>query len=135
MTITKAFAQWMQDNDFATQGQDLFIGGVPADLVDKAPDTCWWIYANGGTPITKNTTGEKQKNYLINVYFRDLNARNVDEQMQAFEILVNGKNCDQLTGFDTIEMEATGFQTDIDLDNEERTVGFVQVTIRVYSNN
>lgn len=135
MTITKAFAQWMQDNDFATQGQDLFIGGVPADLVDKAPDTCWWIYANGGTPITKNTTGEKQKNYLINVYFRDLNAQNVDETMQTFELLVNGKNCDQLEGFDTIEMEATGFQTDIDLDNEERTVGFVQVTIRVYSNN
>lgn len=136
MTITRAFVKYMEDVlNVGVLNTDIFIGGVPADLKDKAPDACWWIYANGGTPVSKNSTGEKQKTYILNVYFRDTDAQNVDETMQAFEIAVNGKNCSQLESFDTIEIEAMGFQSDLDLDNQERTVGMVQVTVRVYQSS
>ncbi len=132
MTIARAFADYMQDVlELGTFNTDIFIGTVP----EGAPVKSWWILSSGGTPIMKNKTGEKQKNYLLSVFLRDIDPENVDTLLQDLEWRINGKHCDGLEGYETIELEATGFQSDQDLDSEDRTVGLLQITATVYQSD
>lgn len=119
----------MESKGLGTFGTDIFTPLAPLDI----PNRAWTVSGGGGGNIQKNQTGEKVKNYLLSIYYRNSDAQDVDETLQAFEELINSKGCEELTGFDTIELEATSFPSDQDLDNEERTVGLVQVTITVYS--
>lgn len=72
------------------------------------------------------------KQYLISVYMRSLDASLVYDQLQALEESLNSDGCTSLNGYDTIDIEATTFPTDQDLDNEDRTVGLLQATITTY---
>lgn len=128
MTIQRSLAQWMEDNGFGVFGTNLFIGSVPLN----APVASWWIIGGGGSPVLKNDTGEKMKAYVFSVLYRNTDSEDVDTKLQALEELVNGKTCHSLDDYDTIELEATGFQTDQDIDSEDRTLGAVEITITVY---
>lgn len=129
MTIKKAFVNYMANTlSLGIVGTDIFIGSIPKNAQKKG----WWVVGGGGSPTTRASTGEKIKSYLLSVYYRNTDSEDVDEVLQAFEHEINSKQCTQLEGFDTIEMEATGFQSDQDIDADDRTVGLVQVTISVY---
>lgn len=128
MTLKRAFIAYMESLGYGTFGTDLFLNGAPL----SAPETCWWVLATGGSPSSTNQSGEKLKNYIVSVYFRSTDAQEVDEQMHAFEEELNTSNCDQLEGFDTVDMSVTTFPADQDLDAEDRTVGLAQVTIQTY---
>lgn len=130
MNIVKAFIDYMATLGFGTFGTDLFIGGAPQD----APDACWWAVANGGSPISKSVTGQKMKNYIINVFYRDTDQEIVMNRLEQFETLMNSGNCDEIAGYDKVEISANVFPTDQDLEAQDRTLGLVQVTITVYSN-
>lgn len=137
MNIRKSFIDYMVSKGLGFFSDDrsndstqipIFAGAVPLD----GPQKCWWVLTDGGGAISKNQTGEKRKNYALSVYYRSKDAEDVDDTLQAFEEMINDPHCDQLDGFDTIEMEATAFAADEDIDNVERSVGFVQVTITTY---
>lgn len=128
MTIAKSFVEYMEDQLLGVFGTDIFIGSVPLN----AQDDCYWIVSSGGNPVNENQTGEMLKQYNLNVYFRSLDAEKVDTNMQALEELINADLCTQLNGFDTMDLKATAFPSDQDIDNEERTVGLLQVTVQTY---
>ena len=130
MNIAKAFVEYMVDLSMGTFGTDIFIGNIAID----APNKAWWVLSNGGASLTKNSTGERIKNYTLSVYYRNTDAEDVYESMQEFEEEINSKGCVQLDTYDTIEMEASIFPTDQDLDNEDRVVGLINVRISVYQN-
>ncbi len=127
MNIAESFVTYMEGLGLGTLGTDIFIAGAPK----SAPASCWWVVLNGGIPL-KTDTGEVQKEYSLNVYYRSNSQSGVYDQLNNFEIEVNKAHCTQLTGFDTIDMSAITFPTDQDLDNEDRTVGLTQVTITTY---
>lgn len=129
MTIKRALAQFMQDSGFGVYNTDLFLGSIP---VERKLAAGWWILGGGGAPIIKNQTGEKAKAYILTVFYRDSDAEIVDQKLQSLEEKVNSKGCLDLDNYETIEMEATGFQSDSDIDLEDRTIGSVEVTITVY---
>lgn len=131
MNIKKSFIEWMEDNSFGVFGTDLYADGAPLD----APDACYWVTSGGGTPISKNATGEKQKNYILNIYHRDTDAESVADNLQELEELLNSKDCIDLNGYDVIEVSATTFSTDQDLDQEDRTVALLQATITAYQSD
>lgn len=126
--IPKAFAEYMEGLGLGTFSEDIFIGGAPLG----GPDRCWWILSGGGNTQSRNNTGERMKLYTLNVYFRDIDGENVVDEMQEFEELINSAHCTQLAGYDTVEMEAVNFQADEDLDNEDRTIGLIQVGLTLY---
>lgn len=130
MNIATSFATYLQSLSIATLGQDLFIGTAPSS--NEAPDTIWWIVANGGGPLRKNQTGETTKSYTVQVYCRNRNYRELADQMSLLEENLNCDKCTQLDGFETVDIEATVFPTDIDLDDEDRKVGLLQATITTY---
>lgn len=133
MNIVEAFANWLQSNNFGTfttEPRTLFIGGVPED----GPDEAYWLLSGGGANVGKNTTGEKQKNYIISVFYRNTDGKEVYDKLQAIEELINSKECFDLTDHTVIEAEATVFPTDQDLDIDDRTVGMLQTTITAYQN-
>lgn len=132
MTVARAFAQWMEDNGFGVYDQDLFIGAVP---LERKLSAAWWILGAGGTPTMRPITGEKGKAYIFSVNYRNKNAKELDEKLQALEESANSKNCHSLTGYDTIELEATGFQSDDDIDAEDRAIGTVEITVTLYQSN
>ena len=128
MTLKRSFAAYMESLGFGTFGTNLFLNGAPLN----APDACWWILATGGAIVETNQTGEKLKNYIVSVYYRNTDAETVDQSLHDFEELLNTTNCDQLEGFNTIDVSVTTFPADQDLDIEDRTVGLAQVTIQTY---
>ena len=130
MNIAEAFVEYMEDLSMGTLGSTIYINSVP----QKAPDAVWWVVKSGGSPVRKNSTGERIKDYTLSVYYRDTDAEQVYELMQDFEEEINSKGCIQLDGYDTIEMEASVFTADQDLDNEDRVVGLISVRISVYQN-
>lgn len=118
----------MQANNFGNAGQNLFIGNVPL----KAPKSCWWVVVTGGASTLKAHTGERLKQYTLNVFYRNTSSEDVDEKMQAFEEFINSKPCKSLAHYEVIEIDATLFQSDRDIDDEDRTVGVVEVSIIVH---
>lgn len=128
MNIAKSFVEYMEDLGMGIFGTDIFIGNIAID----APDKAWWVLSSGGASLTKNSTGERIKNYTLSVYYRNTDAEDVYETMQEFEEEINSKHCIQLDTYDTIEMEASVFPTDQDLDNEDRVVGLMQIKISIY---
>ena len=130
MNIAEAFVEYMEDLTMGTLGTNIYISSVP----QEAPDAVWWVVKSGGSPVRKNSTGERVKDYNLSVFYRDIDAEQVYELIQDFEEEINSKGCIQLDGYDTIEMEATVFPTDQDLDNEDRVVGLISIRITVYQN-
>lgn len=128
MTVAKSLAQWLESNGLGTVGTDIFIGSVP----DQAPVPCYWILGGGGSPSIRNKTGEKVKNYIFSVFYRNTDSDDVDEKLQALEEKANSKACHDLDGYETVDLEASGFQTDQDLDAEDRTLGSVEISVSVY---
>lgn len=128
MTIQRSIAKWMQDNGFGTFGTNLFIGSVP----QNAPSASWWILGGGGASSIKAQTGERVKQYIFSVLYRSHDAQDVDEKLQNLEVFANSKACHELQDYETVEVEATGFQSDNDLDGEDRAVGAVEITATVH---
>lgn len=128
MNIARSFLDWMDDNGYGAYGVDLFIGGAPLD----APNDCWWVLAGGGTALSTNRTGEKQKQYVLNVFYRDKSRQDVYENLQALEEAINSDACTQLDGYETVDLECLLFPSDQDLDVEDRTVGLLEVTCTTY---
>lgn len=130
MNIAEAFVEYMEDLSMGVLGTTIYINSVPKEALDAV----WWVVKSGGSPVRKNSTGERVKDYNLSVYYRNTDAEQVYELMQDFEEEINSKSCIQLDGYDTIEMEASIFTADQDLDNEDRVVGLMNVRISVYQN-
>ena len=130
MTLVSSLGKYLTDTSVATLGQDLIIGRAPT--AKETADDLWWIIGTGGGTLQKNQTGESRKQYSALIYRRSRNYRLIDEQLLTLEEQLNCDGCTQLDGFDTIDIEATIFPTDDDLDSEDRKVGLLQVTITTY---
>lgn len=130
MNIALAFAEYLQSVSIGTLGQDIFIGQAPSS--NKVPDAIWWLKVSGGTPTTRLATGESLKNYTIEVYRRSRDYGEVYQDMQDLEELLNCDGCTQLDGYDTIDIVATNFPIDSDLDHEDRKIGLLQATLTTY---
>lgn len=128
MTVQRALAKWLQENGFGIFGTDLFIGSVP----DNAPTASWWIIGGGGSPTLRADTGEKMKAYIFSVFYRNTDSEDVDTKLQALEIKANDKSCKSLDDYETVDLEASGFQSDADIDLEDRTIGSVEITVLIY---
>ena len=127
-TVSESFIAFLENEGIGTFNTNLFLNQVP----DDAPDNCWYIITAGGSPIQKLATGEKVKQYVISVYCRSTTGINVERDLFDLEETLNCANCIILEGFEIIEIEATQFPSDEDLDNEERRIGFLQVNVRLY---
>lgn len=128
MNITRSFADFLVAQGFGTLSTDIFVGGVPQDAGNKA----LWLLSGGGSPTQTNVTNNKQKQYIINVFYRNTNQEDVYDTLQAIEELINSDACTQLGGYDTLDMTCTLFPTDNDLDVEDRTVGLLEITVTTY---
>lgn len=130
MSLVSAFATYLQGVTGSTLGQTLFIGEAPSSK--KVADAIWWVIENGGGIVAKNATGETRKSYQFNVFFRSRDYEAIKNAMSTLEEDLNCDNCSQISGYDTIDIEATTFPIDNDLDSEDRKVGLLQVTITTY---
>jgi hypothetical protein len=128
MNITEAFKDFLVAEGFGTFGSDLFIGTVPK----SAPNNCMWILSAGGSPISRNITNNKQKQYIVSVFYRNTDQQDVYETLQELEELINSDGCTQLGSYNTFDIECTLFPTDNDLDMEDRSVGLIEVAITIY---
>lgn len=127
-TVSESFIKWLEDENIGTFGTDIYLSQVPLD----APNTCYWVLTNGGSPISKNRTGEKIKQYFVSVYYRSTKSKDVERNLFTLEGLINAPGCLQLEGFEVIEIESSQFPSDTDIDNEQLRVGLLQATIQIY---
>lgn len=130
MSLISAFATYLAGVTGTTLGQTLFIGNAPSS--DKVADAIWWIRESGGGIIQKNATGESRKSYQIDVFYRSRDYEAIKTAMSTLEEDLNCDNCSQLSGYDTIDIEALTFPIDNDIDSEDRKIGLLQVNITTY---
>lgn len=132
MNLLEAFVEYLENLGIATRGQDLWISEVPSSQQLNNVDNQWWVIASGGQPLTKTSTGEMMKIYQFQVFNRNRNIKQIQNAMFSLEESLNCDGCTQLTGYDTIDIEASTFPIDQDIDNEDRKVGLLQVNITTY---
>lgn len=130
MNIADSFASFLTGITGSTFGQDFFIGQAPSSNI--VSDSIWWIVASGGNKVTSLRTGEAVKNYQIDIYRRDRDYQTVYDDLQSLEEQLNCDSCTQLEGFETFDIETILFPIDNDLDGEDRKVGLLQATLRIY---
>lgn len=130
MSIAESLATFLEGQSIATIGSDMFIGHAPSS--NKVPDSIYWLEASGGESLRKLKTNGKMKSYLVEIRYRNRNYQTVYDRMQTLEELLNSGICTQLSGFETVEVEAATFPIDDDLDSEDRKVGLLQATITTF---
>jgi len=130
MNLVESFATYLTTVTGTTLGQTLFIGQAPSS--DKVADSIYWVVENGGGILSKNATGESMKNYQIDVFYRSRDYEAVKDAMYTLEETLNCDGCTQLSGYDTIELEAMTFPIDNDIDSEDRKIGLLQANITTY---
>lgn len=131
MNIVESFATYLQDTlSLGTIGQDIYLGQAPSSL--EAPDSLYWITSSGGDKTIKLKTGEAVKQYIVEIFHRGRDYKAVYDNMQDLEVDINKGQCPQLSGYDTLDIEATTFPVDNDLDQEDRKIGLLRVTMTVY---
>lgn len=130
MTLVRSFVKYLEKSGYGKFGKNLYIYRVPNSM--KTETEVMWFIPSGGSVIRNTNTGSKIKGYQILVYFRSNSARKVDEVLSHLEEVLNCAGCVQLEGFELVDIQATQFPVDQDLDSENRMVGFVQVQLQVY---
>lgn len=131
MNVIEAIATFMQDTlELGTLQEDIWIGQAPSER--KAQADLWWLVASGGDKEIRAVTGSSIKSYIVNIFRRSTDYEALYNAMQSLEETFNCLSCVQLTGFEVMQIEATNFPIDNDLDAVNRKVGMLQVNIRVY---
>ena len=130
MNLAESFAEYLETLGIGTLGQNIFIGQAPSS--NRVSDSIWWIVANGGSPISKNSTGESLKSYQISVYYRNRDYKEIYNSLSSLEEDINCNGCANLNDYDTINIEANTFPIDNDLDDEDRKVGLLQINLTTY---
>lgn len=130
MTLAQAFVKFLENQGCGVFGQNIYLYRVPNSK--KTETEIYWIIPSGGTPVSRNRTGETIKAYQMLVYFRSNSAKTVDETLNHLEEILNCSACVELPDFELVDIQATQFPTDQDLDSENRMVGMIQVQLQVY---
>lgn len=128
--LATSFATYLATTTSSTLGQDLFIGQAPSS--NKVPDAVWTVTISGGDKEVRLKTGESVKSYLLEVRYRNRDYETVYNKLHDLEEDLNDGNCTQLSGFETISIEATTFPIDDDLDAEDRKIGMLVATVLTY---
>lgn len=129
MNVVRAFANYLEDAGVATLGTDLFISRAPSSLTTG--NRIFWLKATGGGEVSRAITGSAERQYVIEVYHRDTSTEGVYETMQQLGDDLVCAGCLTLEGYDVEDVRTNGPFADQDLDNEERTVALLQVTVSV----
>ena len=130
-TVGEAFIDFLQDKNIGTFGVDLFLGEMPLG----APDNAWLVVVAGGAPEVVTLDGSMIKLYTFSIYHRSLAGKELERELFSLEEIVNCATCVNLEGFETIYSRATQFAQDIDLENENRRIGLLQVQTRLFKQN
>lgn len=128
MTIKKSFKTWLVSLGIASSGQ-IKLTRVPSGR--NASNNLWWLLSEGGLTV-QLVTGESQTTYQIGIYYRSTDPQAVDQALESLSDSINLAGCLTLSGYDLVSPPITSSpQTDSDLDNEERTVGYLQCQLTV----
>ncbi len=127
MNIVRSFAQYLEDQAVATIGQDLFISRARTE-----PDALFWLIPVGGVSETKNINTGYLTTHEIALYYRDNEPGTVYDQLKTIQDLVMDEDCIDLQDYIVVGIKTAGPFTDQDLDNENRTVGLLQISITTY---
>lgn len=130
MTLLKSFIDYLESQDIATFGQDLFVKKVP-DSLQTIPSV-YWIIQNSSYPLQKNKTGEQVRLYSYLIYYRSMSTEDVENKLDALDILLSNKDCIDLNGYEVLEVDVASYISDGDSDIEGREIGFIQVNIKTY---
>jgi hypothetical protein len=133
MSLASAFAPYLATQSGSTIGQDLFIGQAPSS--NKVPDAVWSVTSSGGSKAITLQSGESVKSYLLEIRYRNRDYETVYDKLHALEEALNAGDCTQLSGFETLSIEATTFPVDEDLDSEDRKLGLLVATVLTYKDN
>lgn len=130
MTVFQSFIKFLETKGCGIFGQNIYAYRVPNSK--KTATEIYWLIPSGGYPVRRTATGQTVKLYQILIYFRSNSAEKVDNTLNALEELLNCSGCVELEDFELVDIQATSFPTDQDLDSENRMVGMVQVQLQVY---
>ena len=131
MNLAETFVHYLEDIGYGTFDEDLFLHRVPATA---QVDAAWWVKPSGGSPVGKNTTGEINKSFQLDIFRRHRSASTLYDDLYQLEAELSG-GCVELPGFQVVELNTTTYPDDQDLDQEDRRVGLLQVNLTIYKEN
>ena len=132
MNVVEAFATYLEEElSLATLGTDMFISRAPSGV--DTDNAIWWLVLSGGGRSVKNATGEWSQTSEISVYYRSTDPAEAYALLERLNHDLLSAGCIELVGYTVREIETTGPFADQDLDDEERTLGLLQVSLTTYN--
>lgn len=132
MNIVEAFANYLvEEHELGEIGETLFISRAPSGV--DTDNAIWWLVLQNSGISVKNPTGEWSQTSEVFVYYRSMDASEVYNSLEELNRELLAAGCFELVGYTIREVQTTGPFADLDLDNEERTVGVLQVSLTVYN--
>lgn len=130
MNLVESFAKWLSQEAELTLGQELFKSRAPSGI--NAQDGIYWLVGSGGDPETKNINSGYLQTQRIDLFSRDQDPQIVYDNLESLQNLILSAGCMELCDFEVISVSIAGPFVDQDLDNEERQVGLIQISITTY---
>ena len=129
MNLIEKFRDWLVTSSVTTSGQ---IKIHRATAGTGSPDELWWLKAEGGSDLGHTVDGNSTQTSVIGCYYRNRSAKEVYDALEDLRDSVVCAGCLQLDGYRVVEIPTTqGPFVDNDIDDEERAVGYIQVTLTV----
>lgn len=127
MNLIQTFRDWLIDQGVTTLGQ---IRVHRASSGTQSPDELWWLIAEGGSDLGHTVDGNSTQTSIVGCYYRNRSAKDVYDSLEQLRDTVTLAGCLVLDGYEVIEIPTTeGPFIDQDVDDESRTVGYIQVKI------
>lgn len=125
MTVSRAFANYLQSIGVGTLGTNLFLSRWPSS--NKIADPSFLIKEAPGQLVKRTIQGQAINRYLIELYMRAYGGGTVDETLQSLrgQLTTSAVTLESYTLYSN--PETNGPWADQDLDDEERTVGLLQI--------
>lgn len=130
-TLTKELFDWLAINLGWHPGTNAFMSRVPSS---QTVQECYWLIANNNFVVRQfaTRTKEKESSFLLN--YRNVRARDVDNEIMRMENIINHLGCFKLKDYDVTYIRADSWSAAEDADAEGFYRGFLTINLRTIDN-
>ena len=130
-TVNTDIINFAQSIGCGVFGETLFYGRVPQS--NKTPVELWWIAPINASLNYHNVSGEDTILFSYEIKYRSTSLQKVSDEIFRITKEIVGSHCYELDNFHTLEISLTTTDMHTYIDAENRVVGGVTFTAKVYN--
>ena len=128
-TLAAEMFDWCTAQFGWKQGVNAFLNILPD--TNQVSGEAWWLIDTDSYVSQQMISKSKLKRYTLTLNYRHTKARVVDATILKIEQILNHTTCFQLPSYKVIQMQASNWNADQDVENENFYRGSLTITLDV----